>query len=90
MEAILLFMAEAMPFEQLVADLKEATENYENSISEEDKEAAKNKIFMASLLIVTKEKVEKDGGFMNAVKGFEQSKEAYDIGSRIMGTDKES
>lgn len=90
MEAILLIMAEAVPFEQLVADLKEATTAYENSTSEEDKEAIKNKIFMASLLVVTKEKVANDGGAMNSIKGFEKSKEAYDIGSRIMGTDKES
>lgn len=90
MEAMLLFMAGAIPFEQLLSDLKEGIDSYDNSMSEEDRENAKNKIFMASLLIVTKEKVEKDGGFMNAVKGFEQSKEAYDIGSRIMGTNEES
>lgn len=90
MEAILLVMAEAMPFEQLVADLKEATENYENSISEEDRKIAKNKIFMTSLLVVTKEKVENDGGAINSIRGFEKSKEAHDIGSRIMGTDKKS
>lgn len=90
MEAILLVMAEAVPFEQLVADLVEATTAYENSISEEAKKTAKNKIFMISLLVVTKEKVENDGGAVNSIKGYEKSKEAYDIGSRIMGTDKKS
>lgn len=89
-EAILLFMAGAVPFEQLVADLKEATAAYENSTSEEDKEAAKAKILIASLLVVSKEKVEQDGSIMKSIKGYEKSKEAHDIGSRIMGTDKES
>lgn len=86
-EAMILFLAGAMPFEKLVADLKKATTEYENSTTDEKRAELKKEILIASLLVVTKEKVDAEGGFINAVKDFERAKEAYDIGSRINGTD---
>jgi hypothetical protein len=85
-EALLLFMASIMPFDEMVDQMKESIAAYEANPCEE----TKSKITMHSLMIMSKAKLDLEGGnVFSSIKEMEQHKEAHDIGSRIMGTNKE-
>ena len=86
MESILLLLAALQPMEKLVSDARDAMNEFLLNPSEDNKQS----MLMTSLLVITKVKVESDGGLDNAMKEFMKAKNAYDIGSRINSTDGKS
>lgn len=84
-EAMLLIIASIMLFDEMLNQMKESIAEYEANPCEE----TKSKITMHSLMLVSKAKVDLEGGdVFDSIKEMEQHKEAHDIGSRIMGTNK--
>lgn len=85
-QALLIMTAEVTSYDELIDQLDNAIKEYQIAPSEEKQQA----IFLHSLLVVTKQKIEADGGFINTVKNMKEAQEAFEVGSRITGADKMS
>ena len=85
-QTLLLVMSDMISFDALIDQLDESIKNYQISPTKENQQ----KIFFNSLLVVTKQKVDAEGGLDSAMKSLKEAKEAYEVGSRITGADKMS
>jgi hypothetical protein len=85
-EHVLALTASLMPYEMLISKLDEAIKQYQIAPTTKNQE----EVFMCSLLVVTKQQIEHDGGLIEYMKSMNEVQEAFEVGSRITGTDKTS